>query len=72
MFDYEGWGITSGEQEFGEVSGEDVEVIWLAASSLPRMAKDLDGVFSVYGVTAGEMEVLLEVDGFDMDGDGCD
>ena len=54
----------------GVVCGVCMEVIYLAADSpSPDGQRGCDGAFGEYGVTAGKIEVLLEVGGFDNDGD---
>jgi len=62
--------VSSGEEGLGVVCGVCMEVIYLAADSpSPDGQRECDGAFGEYGVTAGKIEVLLEVGGFDNDGD---
>ena len=62
-------GITSVEEGLGEVSSVGVEVIWVTADALsPNGQRVGNGAFCWMGMAAGEMKVLLEVGGFDMDG----
>ena len=63
LFGYEGWRITSG---LGEVGGVGVEVKRVASDS-PPPDPNMKGMEHL--VAAGEMEVLLEVGEFDVNGD---
>ena len=61
-------GKSSGKEGLGKAGNVGVEVIRVAANSLsPDDQREGDGAFGGWGVAAGEVEVLLEVDGFDLD-----
>ena len=59
-------GITPGEEALFEISSLGIEVIGVAADLPPPNGhRNGDGVLGKWMMAAGEMEVLLEVGGFD-------
>ena len=64
-----GVGMASAEEELGEVGSIDEEVTRVTADSLPLDGQiEWDGVLGGRRLAAREVEVLLEVGGFDVDG----